>query len=67
MDSTLALAILIIAVALALDYINGFHDSANSIAMIVATRVLSPGQVILGAVFQFHCRFWRRYGRGEDG
>ena len=32
----------IVAVALAFDFINGFHDSANSIATIVGTRVLSP-------------------------
>ncbi|MGZ7040636.1 MAG: inorganic phosphate transporter, partial [Thermoanaerobaculia bacterium] len=34
----------IISVALAFDYINGFHDAANSIATVVSTRVLSPGQ-----------------------
>ncbi|MCQ7029930.1 inorganic phosphate transporter, partial [Escherichia coli] len=40
MDTTLLLVIVIIAVALLFDYINGFHDAANSIATIVATRVL---------------------------
>jgi len=34
----------LIGVALGLDYINGFHDAATSIATIVSTRVLSPGQ-----------------------
>ncbi|MFN0170586.1 MAG: anion permease [Bryobacteraceae bacterium] len=51
MDPTLALAILIIAIALVFDYINGFHDAANSIATIVATRVLSPLQAVVWAAF----------------
>jgi inorganic phosphate transporter, PiT family len=51
MDGTLVLAVIIIAVALAFDYINGFHDAANSIATIVATRVLSPGQAVIWAAF----------------
>ncbi len=37
----------IIAVALAFDYINGFHDAANSIATVVSTRVLSPRYAVL--------------------
>jgi len=41
----------IIAVALAFDYINGFHDAANSIATVVSTRVLSPGQAVVWAAF----------------
>ena len=41
----------LIAVALAFDYINGFHDAANSIATIVSTRVLSPGQAVVWAAF----------------
>src|SRR5713101_1934672 len=49
--STLTLAALIIAVALIFDYINGFHDAANSIATIVATRVLSPLQAVAWAAF----------------
>ncbi len=51
MDPTLALAILIIAIALVFDYINGFHDAANSIATIVATRVLTPLQAVAWAAF----------------
>jgi PiT family inorganic phosphate transporter len=43
--------IAIIAVALAFDYINGFHDAANSIATVVSTRVLSPGQAVVWAAF----------------
>ena len=46
-----ALVILIIAVALAFDYVNGFHDAANSIATVVATRVLSPGVAVAMAAF----------------
>jgi PiT family inorganic phosphate transporter len=47
----LALVILIVVVALVFDYINGFHDAANSIATVVSTRVLSPGQAVLWAAF----------------
>ena len=42
---------LIILVALIFDYINGFHDAANSIATVVSTRVLSPGLAVLWAAF----------------
>ncbi len=45
------LAITVIILALLFDYINGFHDSANSIATIVATRVLKPVQAVLWAAF----------------
>ena len=41
----------LIGVALVFDYINGFHDAANSIATIVSTRVLSPGQAVIWAAF----------------
>jgi PiT family inorganic phosphate transporter len=51
MDATLLLVIIIIFVALAFDYINGFHDAANSVATVVATRVLSPGQAVVWAAF----------------
>ena len=47
----LALAVLIIGIALVFDYINGFHDAANSIATIVATRVLTPLQAVAWAAF----------------
>ena len=47
----LALVILVIVVALVFDYINGFHDAANSIATVVSTRVLSPGQAVIWAAF----------------
>src|SRR5438552_1151990 len=41
----------LIRVALAFDYINGFHDAANSIATVVSTRVLSPGKAVIWAAF----------------
>ena len=49
--SPLELAALIITIALLFDYINGFHDTANSIATIVATRVLTPLQAVMWAAF----------------
>ena len=51
MDSTLALVVLVVVVALIFDYINGFHDAANSIATVVSTRVLSPGKAVIWAAF----------------
>src|ERR1700682_1754008 len=41
----------LVAVALVFDYINGFHDAANSIATVVSTRVLSPGNAVIWAAF----------------
>ncbi|MGI8483499.1 MAG: inorganic phosphate transporter [Thermomicrobiales bacterium] len=49
-DTALILLILIVILGLAFDYINGFHDSANAIATVVATRVLRPGQAVLMSV-----------------
>ena len=43
--------LLLIALALAFDFLNGFHDSANSIATIVSTRVLSPRYAVIWAAF----------------
>lgn len=51
MDTNLALVVLVIGVALVFDYINGFHDAANSIATVVSTRVLSPGKAVIWAAF----------------
>ena len=60
------LLVVIIILALLFDYINGFHDAANSIATIVSTKVLTPFQ---GCGFQFrrffhrqvyHWRVWNR-------
>lgn len=47
----MALIITIILVALAFDFLNGFHDAANSIATIVSTRVLSPTTAVAWAAF----------------
>jgi PiT family inorganic phosphate transporter len=58
MDPTLLSVVALIAVALTFDYINGFHDAANSIATVVSTRVLTPGQaVIWAALFNFLAAF----------
>ncbi len=46
-----SLVAFIIAIALVFDYINGFHDAANSIATIVSTRVLTPFRAVLWAAF----------------
>jgi inorganic phosphate transporter, PiT family len=52
--SSFALVALIIAIAVLFDFVNGFHDAANSIATVVATRVLSPTQAVsMAAVFNF--------------
>ena len=50
-DPIFVLTILIIAVALVFDYVNGFHDAANSIATVVSTRVLTPLQGVAWAAF----------------
>jgi PiT family inorganic phosphate transporter len=50
-DPVLVLTIFIIVVALAFDYVNGFHDAANSIATVVSTRVLTPLQGVAWAAF----------------
>ncbi|HET6631952.1 MAG TPA: inorganic phosphate transporter [Rhodanobacteraceae bacterium] len=46
---SLTLVLVVIAIALIFNYINGFHDTANSIATVVATKVLSPGQAVIMA------------------
>jgi PiT family inorganic phosphate transporter len=51
MDQTITYVLVIIAVALIFDFINGFHDSANSIATVVSTRVLRPGVAVVWAAF----------------
>src|SRR5215217_5052473 len=51
MDSNLAAVVGLIFVALTFDYINGFHDAANSIATVVSTRVLTPGKAVIWAAF----------------
>jgi PiT family inorganic phosphate transporter len=51
MDANLLAVVALIAVALFFDFINGFHDAANSIATVVSTRVLSPGKAVVWAAF----------------
>jgi len=62
------LLITIIALALIFDFINGFHDAANSIATIVTTKVLTPFQAVLwAAFFNFIAFFIAKYIIGEFG
>ncbi len=51
MDLTLTLVIITIVLALLFDFLNGFHDAANSIAAIVSTRVLKPHWAVMWAAF----------------
>ena len=46
-----SLVFVVVVAALVFDYINGFHDAANSIATVVSTRVLSPGKAVVWAAF----------------
>jgi inorganic phosphate transporter, PiT family len=50
-QAALWVVILLVALALAFDFMNGFHDAANSIATVVSTGVLKPGQAVLFAAF----------------
>ncbi|HET9570774.1 MAG TPA: inorganic phosphate transporter [Bacteroidales bacterium] len=64
----MTLLITIIVLALVFDYINGFHDAANSIATIVSTKVLTPFRaVIWAAFFNFLAFFIAKYVIGEFG
>lgn len=51
MDEVIVYVLAIVLTALVFDFINGFHDSANSIATVVSTRVLSPGVAVFWAAF----------------
>jgi inorganic phosphate transporter, PiT family len=51
MDTNFLGVVVLIVVALVFDYINGFHDAANSIATVVSTRVLTPGKAVVWAAF----------------
>ena len=51
MTATFAFVLILVFLALIFDYINGFHDAANSIATVVSTRVLSPGMAVVWAAF----------------
>lgn len=58
----MALLVIIFILAFAFDFINGFHDAANSIATIVSTKVLTPFQaVIWAAIFNFAAFFVAKY------
>lgn len=58
MSSEVLYVLVIIGVALTFDFINGFHDSANSIATVVSTRVLTPGVAVFWAAgFNFIAAF----------
>ncbi len=54
----MTLVIAIIILALAFDYINGFHDAANSIATVVSTKVLTPVQAVLWAALFNFAAYW---------
>ena len=57
-QTALWIVVVLVLVALAFDFMNGFHDAANSIATVVSTRVLTPYQaVLLAAVFNFIALF----------
>jgi inorganic phosphate transporter, PiT family len=51
MDGAIVYVLVIVVIALTFDFINGFHDSANSIATVVSTRVLTPGVAVFWAAF----------------
>ena len=58
MDPTLVSVVVLVGVALIFDFINGFHDAANSIATVVSTRVLTPFQAVAwAAAFNFLAAF----------
>lgn len=64
----MTLLIIIIVLALIFDFINGFHDAANSIATIVSTKVLTPFQAVLwAALFNFVAFFIAKYIIGGFG
>ncbi|WP_433777747.1 anion permease [Flavobacterium anhuiense] len=54
----MTILILIIVLALIFDYINGFHDAANAIATVVATKVLTPFQAVVWAAFFNFLAYW---------
>lgn len=54
----MTLLIIIVALALIFDYINGFHDAANSIATVVSTKVLTPFQAVIWAAFFNFIAYW---------
>lgn len=70
-QAALWVVILLVAVALLFDFMNGFHDAANSIATVVSTGVLKPAQAVLFAaffnliaIFVFHLSVAATVGKG---
>jgi inorganic phosphate transporter, PiT family len=70
-QAALWVVILLVAIALLFDFMNGFHDAANSIATVVSTGVLKPGQAVLFAaffnfvaIFVFHLSVAATVGKG---
>lgn len=70
-EMSLTVVVVLVLLALAFDFMNGFHDAANSIATIVSTRVLKPHQAVLWAaffnvvaVFIFHLSVAKTIGKG---
>ena len=58
-ESILFWTIVLVAIALIFDFTNGFHDAANSIATVVATKTLTPTQaVVMAAFFNFVVMFF---------
>ena len=58
-DGLTVLLVAVVLIALAFDYVNGFHDAANAIATVVSTRALSPRQaLLLAAMMNFAGAFW---------
>jgi inorganic phosphate transporter, PiT family len=71
MQAALWLVIMLVVLALAFDFMNGFHDAANSIATVVSTGVLKPGQAVMfaaffnvAAIFVFHLSVAATVGKG---
>src|SRR6218665_261788 len=62
----MAFLVIIIILALVFDFINGFHDAANSIATIVSTRVLTPFQAVLWAAMFNIVAYWISGFAGAD-
>ncbi|MDB5944911.1 MAG: inorganic phosphate transporter, partial [Ramlibacter sp.] len=50
-QAALWVVIMLVVIALLFDFMNGFHDAANSIATVVSTGVLKPGQAVVFAAF----------------
>ncbi len=70
-QTTLWIVVLLVFLAIALDFMNGFHNAANSIATVVSTGVLKPGQAVvfaaafnLMAIFVFHLSVAATVGKG---